>query len=350
MNSGILMHPLVQLFLARFREFLRTPEAVFWSYVFPLVMMVALGLAFRTGDVPPVNVAIAQGTAEDQLAKVLEQRGGFEIIRGSNDDCRTALRSGKADVLVQLPESDQPTRFQYDAARPGGRDARNAVNNALQAEAGRQDPLQTEDVTATEPGGRYIDFLVPGLIGMGLMGGGVWGVGYAIVDMRIRRVLRRMLGTPMKKHHFIAAMMASRLVFMIPEIIVILILGWLMFGVVSYGGYLAVAMIVVLGAVEFSCIGLIIASRARTLEAVAGLMNLTMVPMWVGSGIFFSSERFPDLVQPLIRLLPLTPVISSLRLVMQEAAGPADILPQLAIMAGWAAVTFLTAVRIFRWD
>ncbi|MFY8059770.1 MAG: ABC transporter permease, partial [Planctomycetaceae bacterium] len=178
----------------------------------------------------------------------------------------------------------------------------------------------------------------------------VWGVGYAIVDMRIRQVLKRLLGTPMKKHHFVAAMMASRMVFMIPEIIVILILSRLIFNVVSHGGYVLIAVIVLLGAFQFASIGLIIASRARTLEAVAGLMNLTMVPMWIGSGIFFSAERFPALVQPVIRLLPLTPVISALRQVMQEGAGVVTILPDLGLMAAWLVVTFVVALKIFRWD
>ena len=188
------------------------------------------------------------------------------------------------------------------------------------------------------------------VIGMGLLGGGIWGVGYAIVDMRIRQVLKRFLGTPMKKPHFVAAMMASRMVFMIPEIIVILILSRLIFNVVSHGGYVLIAVIVLLGAFQFASIGLIIASRARTLEAVAGLMNLTMVPMWIGSGIFFSAERFPALVQPVIRLLPLTPVISALRQVMQEGAGLVTILPDLGLMAAWLVVTFAVALRIFRWD
>jgi ABC-type multidrug transport system permease subunit len=212
------------------------------------------------------------------------------------------------------------------------------------------DRVGTRDSAVTEAGSRYIDFLIPGLIGMGLMGGGVWGVGYAIVDMRIRQVLKRLLGTPMKKHHFVAAMMASRMVFMIPEIIVILILSRLIFNVVSHGGYVLIAVIVLLGAFQFASIGLIIASRARTLEAVAGLMNLTMVPMWIGSGIFFSAERFPALVQPVIRLLPLTPVISALRQVMQEGAGVVTILPDLGLMAAWLVVTFVVALKIFRWD
>jgi ABC-type polysaccharide/polyol phosphate export permease len=185
---------------------------------------------------------------------------------------------------------------------------------------------------------------------MGLMGGGVWGVGYAIVDMRIRQVLKRFMGTPMKKPHFVAAMMFSRMIFMIPEIIVVLLVSRFLFGVINHGSYLNVMLLIVLGAFEFAGIGLLIASRAKTLEAVSGLMNLAMVPMWIGSGIFFSAKRFPEFVQPVIGLLPLTPVISALRQVMQEGAGTVAILPEIAVIAAWGVLTFAVAIRIFRWE
>ena len=352
MSSRFTNHPLLQLFIARFREFIRTPEAVFWSYVFPLVMMISLGLAFRSDSVEPVSVCVEDGAAAEQVLQVLQASPRFLVSRGTPEHCRQMLRSGKAELVLTVEGTDSAQRYRFllDQTRPGSVSARDAVNDVLQRAAGRQDPVETKESAVTEAGSRYIDFLVPGLIGMGLMGGGVWGVGYAIVDMRIRQVLKRLLGTPMKKHHFVAAMMASRMVFMIPEMIVILILSRLMFGVVSHGGYLSIALIVLLGAFQFASIGLIIASRARTLEAVAGLMNLTMVPMWIGSGIFFSADRFPAIVQPVIRLLPLTPVISSLRQVMQEGAGLMAILPDLGLMAAWLVVTFFVALRIFRWD
>ena len=352
MSSPAMNHPLLQLFIARFREFIRTPEAVFWSYVFPLVMMLSLGLAFRSDSVEPVSVCVEAGAAGDSVVQTLQANSRFSVFRGSPEQCRQMLRSGKAELVLTVEGTAAEPLFHYqlDQTRPGSVGARDAVNDALQRAAGRMDPVGTRDSAVTEAGSRYIDFLVPGLIGMGLMGGGVWGVGYAIVDMRIRQVLKRLLGTPMKKHHFVAAMMASRMVFMIPEIIVILILSRLIFNVVSHGGYVLIAVIVLLGSFQFASIGLIIASRARTLEAVAGLMNLTMVPMWIGSGIFFSAERFPALVQPVIRLLPLTPVISSLRQVMQEGAGLVTILPDLGLMAAWLVVTFAVALRIFRWD
>lgn len=350
--SGWKSHPLVQLFLARFREFTRTPEAVFWGYGFPLVMVAALGLAFRSEPVQPSIVMIQDGPGADSAAAALSDSKIFRVFRGSAEECRSRLRSGKVEVVVIAAElaAGSAVEFRCDPTRPGSLAARDRVNDALQRAAGRRDPLSVETTEITEPGSRYIDFLVPGLIGMGLMGGGVWGVGYAIVDMRIRQVLKRFLGTPMKKPHFVAAMMASRMVFMIPEIVAILLMSRFVFGVSSHGGYLPVLVIVLLGAFQFASIGLAIASRARTLEAVAGLMNLTMVPMWIGSGIFFSSERFPDAVQPLIRVLPLTPVIASLRQVMQDGAGLVTIAPNLALMALWAAVCFVLALKIFRWD
>jgi len=352
MKSSLLLHPLIQLFITRFREFIRTPEAVFWSYVFPLVMMIALGLAFRSEPVRAVAVTIQEGTGAEDAEAALKKDPMFLISKGTEAECRQRLRSGKTELIVTAVQTGKTLSWQflYDPTRPGSVSARDSVNDALQRSAGRIDLVATEDVTVVEPGSRYIDFLVPGLIGMGLLGGGIWGVGYAIVDMRIRQVLKRFLGTPMKKHHFVAAMMASRIVFMIPEIVVILILAKLMFGVTSHGGYASIATIVILGAMEFASIGLLIASRARTLEAVAGLMNLAMVPMWIGSGIFFSSERFPEIVQPVIRILPLTPVIASLRQVMQEGAGFLQIAPDLGLMFLWAIGTFLLALRIFRWD
>jgi ABC-type multidrug transport system permease subunit len=345
-------HPLVQLFLARFREFIRTPEAVFWGYGFPLVMIAALGLAFRSEPVQPAIVMIEDGPGADAAAAAMNDPAAFRVLRGGAVECQRMLRSGKVEVVVIAKTNQQGSaiEFRCDPTRPGSLAARDRANDALQRAAGRADPVSVSTSEISEPGSRYIDFLVPGLIGMGIMGGGIWGVGYAIVDMRIRQVLKRLLGTPMKKSHFVTAMMASRIVFKLPEIIAILLVGRLMFDVSSHGGYTLIALIVLIGAFQFSSIGLIIASRARTLEAVGGLMNLTMVPMWIGSGIFFSTERFPAAAQPIIKILPLTPLISSIRQVMQEGAGLVEILPNLALMLFWSVACFFVALKIFRWD
>ncbi|MFN9719317.1 MAG: ABC transporter permease [Planctomycetota bacterium] len=346
------MHPVVQLFLARYREFIRQPEAVFWSYIFPLVMMIALGMAFRNEPMEKIHVFVEDSEAAATLQKSLEEGGRFIVTRGSSEEARRQLRAGKSELIISAGGTSTSLEwsFSFDPTRPGSVHARDSANDVLQRAAGRADVVITRDQSITEPGSRYIDFLVPGLIGMGLMGGGVWGVGFAIVDMRIRQVLKRFLATPMKRPHFVMAMMASRMVFMIPEIIVVLIVARVFFGVVNHGSYISVALLILLGAFEFAGIGLLIASRAKTLEAVSGLMNLAMVPMWIGSGIFFSAERFPEMVQPLIGLLPLTPLIGGLREVMQEGAGLMLIAPQLSLISAWGAVTFVTALKIFRWE
>jgi ABC-2 type transport system permease protein len=227
--------------------------------------------------------------------------------------------------------------------------ARNTVDDALQRAAGRTDVAASGDIEVTEPGARYIDFLVPGLVGMGLMGGGLWGVGFVIVDMRIRKLLKRFLATPMKRYQFLAAIMLSRFLFMLPEIGVLLVFAWLAFDVRIQGSLLTVIFFVFLGAFTFSGVGLLVASRAKTLETVSGLMNLVMLPMWILSGIFFTSDRFPAAAQPFIKALPLTPLINSLRSVMLEGSSLVQLWPQAVILAVWGLMTSVLALRWFRW-
>jgi ABC-2 type transport system permease protein len=266
------------------------------------------------------------------------------------DQARLRLRTGKTElVVIATGESAPHYDYYYDPSRPESVLARNAVDDALQRADGRKDAAEVTEHPFDEPGGRYIDFLVPGLLGMSLMGGGLWGVGFVTVDMRIRKLLKRFLATPMRRGDFLAGIMISRLLFMVPEVLVLLLFARLAFGVVIYGNLLAVIFLILLGAVTFSGLGLLVASRARTLEAVSGLMNLVMLPMWLLSGIFFSSDRFPAAVQPAIKALPLTALIDALRAVMQEGATLSSQLPQVGLLAAWAIVTFFLALRWFRW-
>ncbi len=343
--------PLDQLVLARLREFYREPEAIFWVYGFPILMVVALGIAFRNKPVERINVDVEEAPQAAAVVKLLGADPRFVVHVNDADTAYRRWRTGKTDVVViPLDRSTPGYRFRFDPSRPESALARDKVNEVLQTSAGRTDPLPVEDVEGQEPGSRYIDFLVPGLLGMSLMGGGLWGVGFVIVDMRIRKLLKRFLATPMKKSHFLAAIMLSRLCFMVPEVLVLLLFSWLVFGVVIHGNLAAVIVLILLGAFTFAGIGLLVASRARTLEAVSGLMNLVMLPMWVLSGIFFSSDRFPDVAQPFIKLLPLTPLIDALRAVMLEGESLVAQLPRLGILAAWALVTFALALRWFRWS
>jgi ABC-2 type transport system permease protein len=353
--------PLGQLVLARLREFLREPEAVFWVYGFPILMTVGLGIAFKNRPIEEISVVIVAGpsakaTQEALASSTTSER--FEVDVVSAEEARRRLRTGRTALVVDSGKntsngsaaSDKPQYvYQFDPTRADSVLARKAVDDQLQRAAGREDPADTKLVEMNEPGGRYIDFLVPGLLGMSLMGGGLWGVGFVTVDMRVRKLLKRFLATPMKKTDFLMGIMISRMLFMVPEVLALLVFARYAFGVVNHGSVLAVTFLILLGAVTFSGIGLLAASRAKTIEAVSGIMNLIMVPMWIFSGIFFSSERFPDAVQPFIKALPLTPLISSLRAVMLEGMPLGQLLVPIAIMTTWSTISFALALRWFRW-
>jgi ABC-type multidrug transport system permease subunit len=346
--------PLGQLVLARLREFYREPEVLFWVYGFPLLMVVALGIAFRNKPAEQIVVDIQQNADNaanvEQVRETLSKDETFKVQTGAADLCRLRLRTGKTALVVVPPASSGvPYEYILDPTREESRLAQSKTDDVLQRAAGRTDPLHVQAETMNEPGSRYIDFLVPGLVGMSLMGGGLWGVGFVIVDMRIRKVLKRFLATPMRKTDFLFGILLSRLIFLIPEIVVILVFAWLAFGVVIQGNLLAVGVLILLGALAFAGIGLLVASRAQTLEAVSGLMNLVMLPMWVLSGIFFSSERFPEAMQPFIKALPLTPLIDALRGVVLEGTSLEALWRQIAILTAWAAGSFVLALRWFRW-
>ncbi len=364
--------PLGQLILARVREFIREPEALFWVYGFPILMMIMLGIAFRNQSVERLVVDVIEGpraaATRDTLLRNSDDPERFKASIHTPQEAATRLRTGKTDVVVDpqdlttsenaatgttentLPPAGIRYEYRFDPTRSQSVLAERAVDDQLQRALGRKDEASISLVPVEEPGGRYIDFLVPGLLGMGLMGGGLWGVGFVTVDMRIRKLLKRFLATPMKKSDFLGAIMGSRLIFMIPEVLILLAFARVAFGVRNHGSIFTLMLLIVIGAVMFAGIGLLVASRAKTIEAVSGLMNLVMLPMWVLSGIFFSSERFPDVVQPIIKAVPLTPLIDALRSVMLEGAPLAVQLPRIAIMAGWGVVSFALALKWFRWQ
>jgi ABC-2 type transport system permease protein len=346
--------PLGQLVLARLREFYREPEAIFWVYGFPILIVVALGIAFRNKPVEQVKVDVRAGSSAEAVKQVLEKNERFAVQINDAPTAHTRLRTGKIDLVVIPPNDPKNAKdgyqYVYDPARAESVLAEQMVNNTLQQDAGREDRVRIkEPELLDEPGARYIDFLVPGLLGMSLMGGGLWGVGFVITDMRIRKLLKRFIATPMKRSHFLAGIMISRLVFMVPEVLILLIFSRYVFGVVIQGNVLDVVLLILLGAFTFSGLGLLVASRAKTLETVSGLMNLVMLPMWVLSGIFFSSERFPEAAQPFIQVIPLTPLIDGLRAVMLEGASLGSQLTRIGILAAWGVLTFALALKWFRW-
>jgi ABC-2 type transport system permease protein len=340
-------HPLKELLKARMREFVREPEAIFWVYGFPVLIAIGLGIAFSNRPVDRVFVDVQQHAIAEDVAGDLRQNPDFEVGIHPESECRERLRLGKS-LIVVIP-GDSFT-YLFDPTRPESVLARMRVDDALQRAAGRLDPIPTEDRHVTEPGTRYIDFLIPGLLGMNLLAGSLWGVGYVIVDMRVRKLLKRFIATPMKRAHFLIASIGGRMVFMVPEMVVILGAGVLLFGVPIRGNILSIFFIVFLGATSFTGLGLLVACRAQKLETVSGLMNLIILPMYLLSGVFFSPERFPDFMQIPIQALPLTQFNYALREVVLEGASLASQTWRLGIIVAWGGVSFLFTLRWFRWN
>jgi ABC-2 type transport system permease protein len=340
-------NPLVELTLARFREFLREPEAVFWVFAFPVIMTCALGIAFRSRGEEPVIVGVVEQAGADELASALERSGGFTVRRIAPDEVDRAVRDGRAPVVV-VPGATPEYRF--DRARAESQVARLAVDAALQRAAGRSDAFAPVERPVETVGSRYIDWLVPGLLGMNIMGTGLWGVGFSIVQARTKKLLKRLVATPMSKAHYLMSHVFSRLMFLSLEVIVIVGFAWLFFGVAVHGSIAALALLSLLGALAFGGLGLLLASRARTIEAVSGLMNLVMLPMWVLSGVFFASTNFPEAMQPFIHALPLTALNDALRAVVNEGLSLAALGKEIAVLLTWGLVSFALSLRLFRWQ
>jgi ABC-type multidrug transport system permease subunit len=337
---------LYELTLARTKEFVREPEAVFWVFAFPILLALALGFAFREKAPDRIAIGVVSGAESAELAAKMNASPALRARIYDDATGREALRTGKISLLVR---PGQPLRYEFDPTRPDSRIARLEADDVVQAAAGRKAARATDERRVTERGSRYIDFLIPGLLGMNLMGTGMWGVGFSIVTARTRKLLKRLVATPMRKSDYLLAQILSRLVFLAFEVAVLVSFGWIAFGVAVRGSLLTLLLMCVIGAISFAGIGLLIASRARTVEAVSGLMNVVMMPMWLCSGVFFSSERFPDAAQPFIRLLPLTALNEALRAIILEARPLAQLTPQIAIMLGWGLSCFLVALKIFRW-
>ena len=268
------------------------------------------------------------------------------------DEAAQALRSGKVALVIQSQATSTTPAYEYrfDPTRPESRSARLLVDDVLQRAAGRTDVATIKEETATQPGARYIDFLVPGLIGMGLLGNGLWGLGFAIVMARSNKLLKQLSATPMRRWHYLFSYMLARLVFLAPEVGAILGFAYLAFGVRMYGSWLSFTLIALLGSATFAGIGLLVAARTKTLEAAGGLMNLVILPMWVLSGTFFSAQRFPDFVQPFIKALPLTAVNDGLRAVMNEGTPLSGLGLEVGVLLAWTLVSFTIALRLFRWQ
>ena len=345
-GRGGTYRPLVELTLARVREFVREPEAMFWTFVFPILISLALAIAFPTTGGRPVVVGLPPGTAAEPLRKALGSVAGVVVREVSPENAQRALREGEVHLLVG---ATTPPTYRFDPAREESRVARLVVDDALKRAAGRTDPWQAAEQPVAIAGSRYIDWFIPGLVGLGLMSNGMWGVGFPVTQARMRNLLKRFVASPMRRRDYLLALMFARLLGVPAEVGLPLTFGVFAFGMPVNGSLGAIALVGVVGGLSFAALGLLLACRARTFEAISGLMNLGMLPMWILSGIFFSASNFPAAMQPFVQALPLTAAIDAMRAVVLDGASVREIADELFLLLAWCAGSFGLALRFFRW-
>src|SRR5271157_2023621 len=343
------------LLWARILELKREPEVVFWVFIFPLLLAAGLGIAFRDKPADITSVVVIDGAGAQKTLAMLENSDKtsptHSAIRATVLDRDAALKAfhfGKFDLAIES-NPDGSYTYYYDPARPESVLSRAEIDAALQSAAGRKDALSTFAQSSSEPGSRYIDFLIPGLLGMNLMNSGMWGVGFALVEMRQRKLLKRFVATPMRRSDFLLALTSSRLVLMVIEVGLLLGFGVLVFHMQVRGSIFSVILLGSLGAVAFGGVGLLTACRAQKIETVSGLINVVMMPMWIFSGVFFSYDRFPAIAHPFIKALPLTALNDALRATILEGASLSSQSGRLMVLAVWGGLSFVLALRWFRW-
>jgi ABC-type multidrug transport system permease subunit len=346
MSRGGASHPLLELTMARLREIFREPEALFWAFIFPILMSVAMAVAFPSSESAPVPVGVRAGEGAEALRASLAASKSISprIVAAAGEEA--ALRDGDVDLVV-VPGT--PPTYRYDPGRAESRAARLVLDDALKRAGGRADPWTAVEEHVSVPGSRYVDWLIPGLVGMGIIATSVWGIAFSIVQARMRKLLKRMVASPMRKSHYLLAQVLARLLFLLPEVAIPLLFGRYVIGMPLRGSLMALTVVSLVGALSCGGIGLLAASRTKTFEAISGLINLILLPMWIASGVFFSASRFPEVLQPFVQALPLTALVDALRAVVLEGATLPAVGGELAILAIWGVVPFVIALKIFRW-
>ena len=334
---------LYQLTAVRFLLILREPEAIFWIFIFPILLAAGLGIAFRNRPADVLQV----GATTTQLTQILSSDKGLTAT--TMDEAAGTKALATENILLLAIQRPDGVEYKFDDTNPDARTARLLADRAIQTAAGRHEVVHVENALVHETGSRYIDFVVPGLLGMNLMGSAMWGLGFAIVEARQKKLLKRMVASPMPRWQYLASFLLSRLAMLVIEVVVFLGFARLVFGVPFRGSLWQLGFLCVLTSLAFSALGLLVSSRAKTMEAASGLMNLVMLPMWILSGVFFSASRFPAVIQPVVRALPLTAAIDAMRGNMLQGMNLGQLAAQVGLLLAWFAVPFAVSLRIFRW-
>ena len=379
MNSWFRLNQLWQLILALFREIIREPGVLFWGILFPILMSVGLGLAFtkktdvirkvavinsseRSITLSDINViedfllkSCEKNNSPDKKAwqwkyKKKDEKLGNSIFLFYNmewDDAMKFLKRGTINLLIT--GQNNSVEYHFD---PMNSDAELTFLK-LSSIIGKGEIISAKSNSEIKPltvtGTRYIDFLVPGLIGMGVMMSSMWGISYGIIEKRSKKLLRRLVATPMRKSHFLIALITVRITMNFIESSVLLIFSLIAFKMTIQGDISALILTFLAGNIAFAGIAVFASSHTSNTEVGNGIINFVVFPMMILSGIFFSYQNFPDWSLPVIRNLPLTMLTDGIRSIFNEGAGYHELALPIFIMTAVGVAFFSVGLKIFKW-
>jgi ABC-2 type transport system permease protein len=359
-----------QLISINYKEFVREPGILFWSLLFPILMAWVLGIAFSkkaelvqdvayvknaartnnklSGFLASSEVVYRKSETSPEYRKSFTTKLGkltFHIVPVTMDSAILMIKRGEASLILQ--DRADSLFYLFD---PQSADAR--FNYVMLSSTINNDRVVYDAAsvkTLSQQGTRYIDFLIPGLLAMGIMNDFLWGLGYGLIEIRTKKLLRRMVAAPMKKSLFIFSHYFARITLALFEAAVLLLFSWIYFRIRIQGSLAAFVLIFLAGSFCFAGISILMASRTSSSRIGNSLINLISMPMMILSGIFFSYHNFPESVVPMIRMLPLTMLADSIRGIMIEGTGLIEILPEFLFLSGIGTIFFLVGIRIYKW-
>ncbi len=342
--------PLFQLVEMQIKEFFREPEILFWSFFFPIAIAGVLGVAFVNRGESVNTVAVIATQTNDapipSLQSVLEDTSGLRLVSMSLEEAELAMKRGKIALYVAKDSVNKGWNAYFDPLNSEANLAFLSLKNSL-LEKNQTPILQASHITT--PGSRYIDFLIPGLLALGIMNSCMWGIGWALVESRIKKLMRRMVATPMKRSTYLFSYISTRTFLAFIEALTVFLFAYFVFGVSIQGNIIAVLLTFLSGVAAFAGIAVLISSRAKNTQVGNGLLNAVVLPMTILSGVFFSYQNFPDWAVSIVQYLPLSMLADSMRAVFIEAATLADIAGKLLLLTLVGVLCFLAGLRIYKW-
>lgn len=348
---------LLNLITVQFKAFLREPAIIFWSIIFPLAIAGVLGIAFNQPDEPVRTVAVVKNEHVDASKNLKRLRllaqdspttsdARFAFFPTTKDSAQIKMKRGEINLFIEVGPKDS-LFFNFDPKNAEGRLAYLLLDNKL-LKGERQTEL-TVVRPVTTIGSRYIDFLIPGLIALGIMNSCIWGIGWNLIEFRIKKLMRRMIATPMKRTYFLLAQILSRAVLCSIEAALLFLFAYLVFGVTMQGSLLAFVLVFLSGIMAFAGVAVIASSRVSNNQEGNGVINAVVLPMTILSGIFFSYRGFPDWAVVIIEKLPLTMLSDAIRAIFNEGATLQDVGAQIIGLISIGFVLFVAGLRIYKW-